>query len=179
MDSLIAQREQDMNQSDDGHKAFKRVLQNLKGGTMGINDAFICSETNGSNKCIRSTNGMKHNREINLQNGRPFLFTFVELGCTPGNHVPYFEYAKTNNADFKVWDTYGKSFLHLVLDFDTQCAPATNLAWLLENTEAKDLIIAPKRAEGDPKVLEDQKVPWTTKLDLQAILRRHGSSHTG
>jgi hypothetical protein len=178
IDRLIAQHDQDMDQSNDGHQAFKRVLQSLKDGTMDINDAFIRSGTRGGEKCDKGYKWSGHVLKDRPEAWQTFLIHIVEYGSTPGDHIPYFEYAKANNADFKVWDMYGRSLVHLVLA-SKQAHTEKDLAWLLENTEAKELINTPKRTEGDPESVSGTEGPWSTDAALQTILKKHGSSHTG
>jgi|688.fasta_scaffold141417_3 hypothetical protein len=119
IDTLIAQHEQDMEQDSNEHQAFRRVLQSLKDGTMDINDAFFRSGANGGEKCDKRYEWDTHSGSDKPAEWQTFLIHIVEFGSTPGNHIPYFEYAKANNADFKIWDMYGRSLLHLVLAFHT------------------------------------------------------------
>jgi hypothetical protein len=175
IDKLIAQHEADMDRSSGEHQAFKRVLQSLKDGTMDINDAFIRSGADGGTKCNK-----QYEWDSSASVGKPadwqtFLIHIVEFGCTPGAHIPYLEYAKAQGADFKVWDMYGRSLLHLLVDASNGGNAEEVLAWLLDNTNAKDLINAPRREAGDPAQLLSGTAPWSSKTALQAILKRHGS----
>ncbi len=176
IDQLIAQHDGDMDPGNNEHQAFKSVLQGLKDGTMGINDAFVRSGTNGGQKCQAQYKWNARNVDGKPQEWQTFLIHIVERGCTPGNHIPYFEYAKAQNANFRIWDMYGRSLLHLVLDFDTPY-DESDLTWLLENTEAKDLINAKTKEEGNPAQEGDGTKPLegTRKKALQDILRKHGA----
>lgn len=175
IDKLMAQHEAGMNRSDAGHQAFKRVLQSLKDGTMGINDAFVRSGANGGRKCSKQYQWDQHNAQSKPEEWQTFLIHIVEAGCTPGDFIPYLEYAKAQGADFKVWDMYGRSLLHLLVDSSNQGVEAA-LTWLLDNTNAKDLIYAPAREEGDPAKQSSCGAPQSSDSALQAILKRHGST---
>jgi hypothetical protein len=84
----------------------------------------------------------------------------VKNGCTPGDSVPYLEYAKAQDADFKVWDIYGIPLLHLLLERgDKNPGIVQDLNWVLENTNVKDLINALCREEGNPAVERDTEGP--------------------
>lgn len=179
IDKLIAQHEAGMDRDDEGHKVFKRVLQSLKDGAMGIDDAFVRSGANGGRKCSKQYKWDTSNYQSRPEEWQTFLIHIVEFGCTPGDCIPYLEYAKAQGADFKVWDMYGRSLLHLLLDFSGRDNIEAVLAWLLDNTDAKDLINAPKRQEGDPEQLSPGTAPWSSEPALQAILKRHGSTQHG
>jgi len=172
----MAQHDGDMDPRNNEHQAFKSVLQGLKDGTMGINDAFVRSGTNGGQKCQAQYEWGSWNNQNKPQDWQTFLIHIVEFGSTPGNHIPYLEYAKAQNANFKIWDMYGRSLLHLVLDLDTP-HDESDLTWLLENTKAKDLINAKTKEEGNPAQERNGAKPleYTRKKALQDILRKHGA----
>jgi hypothetical protein len=176
IDKLMAQHEASMNRSNGEHQAFKRVLQSLKDGTMGIDDAFVRSGANGGRKCSKQDKWDRNNTLSKPEEWQTFLIHIVEFGCTPGDFIPYLEYAKAQGADFKVWDMYGRSLLHLLVESSDQGVEAA-LAWLLDNTNAKDLINASAREEGDPANPSSLGAPKSSVPALQAILKHHGSTH--
>jgi hypothetical protein len=175
IDMLMAQHEADMDRSNKGHQAFKRVLQSLKDGTMDINDAFIRSGADGGTKCNKQYKWEPYNMGSKPAEWQTFLIHIVEYGCTPGDCIPYLEYAKAQGADFKVWDMYGRSLLHLLVNFPNRGVEAV-LAWLLDNTDAKDLINESRRKEGDPEQSVPGTAPYSDDPALQAILKHHGST---
>jgi hypothetical protein len=178
IDKLIAQHEQDMDQRNSEHQAFKRVLQSLKDGTMGVNDAFTRSGDDGGQKCQKEYKWAGSQLGDKPAEWQTFLIHIVESGSTPGNHIPYLEYAKAQGADFEVWDMFGRSLLHLVLDSNAKEHTEADLTWLLENTTAKNLINELRRKEGDPSERFMNTTPWSPEAKLQAILKKHGSNHS-
>ena len=177
IDKLIAQYDRDMDPKRYGHQAFQRVLQSLKNGALGINDAFTRSGNNGGQKCEAIT---EWEREAKPEEWQTFLIHIVEEGGPPGDHIPYFEYAKAKNADFKVWDMYGRTLLHLLLWDPGRPNVEKDLAWLLANTDVEELVNERMRDEGTHNQTTRETPLETIKKNnydnLQAIMAKYVTS---
>ena len=179
IDKLIEQHDRDsaVNPCPSTQNIFKNVLQGLKEGTWNINDKFMHRSP------LKKSNGGYLTVFPNDKQWDTFLTHVVRPGSTPGNHIPYFEYAKEKGADFKITDYEGNSLLHLLLTYNTSDKTIReDLEWLLSNTDVKAIINKKRLKEDGSTHSNSTPLDYAKGLDKQqtaannytsAILLKH------
>ena len=103
----------------DGHKNLLHGLESIKNSSAKPTEKFVYKYPDG---------GVHKLTLPNLGAHAPGLSSEIR--------IKLFEYAKAQGGDFKALTPWGESILHLLV----KCVDVTSLSWLLQHTNAEELI---------------------------------------